>query len=64
MLSILKLEESFLSAWTLLNYMENITEDAETIVSVSIADTERTKEIAMQEGRKLHLEFERERFPF
>ena len=62
MLSILKLEESFLSAWTLLHHMENITEDAETIVSVSIADTERTKEIAMQEGRKLHLEFEKERF--
>ena len=42
--------------------MEMVTEVAEKIVS--IADTERNKQIAMEEGRKLHLEFEKERFSF
>ena len=43
--------------------MEIITDTAEMVTSVSIADTERDKQSAMQEGRKLHLEFEKERFP-
>ena len=47
------------SDWTDLHHMEEITEAAERI-----ADSERKKQRAMQEGRKLHLEFERERFPF
>ena len=42
------------------HHMEIITEAAERIASAS--DTERNKQMAMQEGRKLHLEFEKERF--
>ena len=42
--------------------MGSITEAKERIASVDIAEAERNKQAAMQEGRKLHLEFEKERF--
>ena len=61
-LSILELEETYRSAWIGLHHMEIITEDAERIASVSDEDTERNNQIALHEGRKLHLEFEKERF--